>query len=394
MNPKRLMEKMAGRRRWVALAASLGLPLALIFSGCVPSPAVTLIPPVASPEPIPIVNTTPAVSLYDEESIVALYEQAIPAVVEIRTVVPGNESSSGFGFGTPEARGQGSGFVIDGEGHILTNFHVIDAASQVTVMLHNGDVLIAQVVGSDRENDIALLQVEAGKLGGISPLPLADSAMVRPGQMAIALGSPFGLEGSITVGVVSGLGRSLESVGNRPILDMLQTDAAVNPGNSGGPLLNSKGEVVGINTAIQSASSGIGFAIPINDAKSLLPALLQGGEVSNPWLGISGAEIDAELAASLNLGVDHGVYVVSVMAGSPAEQAGLIASSTSTDQGQPSPGGDIITAVDGHPANTVADLLKYFNTKKVGDQISLSVTRGSQPLTLTVTLGEWPETLP
>jgi len=386
------MEKMAGRWRWAALSASLILPLALLFSGCVPSASAVLIPPAASPEqPIPVAGTSPVVALYNEDSIVALYEQAIPAVVELRTVVGGNGPASGI-FGTPEMQGQGSGFVIDGAGHILTNYHVVDGASQVTVTLHDGGVISAQVVGSDRESDIALLQVEAGKLGGISPLPLADSDTVRPGQMAIALGSPFGLEGSITVGIVSGLGRSLESIGERPILDMLQTDAAINPGNSGGPLLNSKGEVVGINTAVQAASSGIGFAIPINDAKSLLPELLQGGEVSNPWLGISGAGIDAELAAELNLSADHGVYVVSVLAGSPAEKAGLIAAGN--DQGQPAPGGDIITAVDGRPVSTVADLLEYFNTKRVGDQVSLSVTRGSETLTVTVTLGEWPGTLP
>ncbi len=397
MDLKKLVEKM-GHRRWAVFGASLALPVALIFSGCVIPTAATLTPsPTASlAPPIPIVSTSPVVALYNEESMVTLYEQAIPAVVMVRTVVPGEILSPGrFGLGTPESRGQGSGFLIDGEGHILTNNHVVDGASQVTVTLHNGDELTAQVVGSDREGDIALLQVDAAKLGGISPLSLADSDMVKPGQMAIALGSPFGLEGSITVGVVSGLGRSLSSAGERPILDMLQTDAAVNPGNSGGPLLDSQGEVIGINTAVQSASSGIGFAIPINDAKSLLPALLKGGEVSNPWLGISGTEVDATLATALNLGTDHGVYVVSVMAGSPAEKAGLIAATAATtDQGQPGPGGDIITAVDGNPVNEVADILEYFNTRSVGDQVSLSITRGSQSLTLNVTLAEWPQTLP
>jgi S1-C subfamily serine protease len=210
--------------------------------------------------------------------------------------------------------------------------------------------------------------------------------------MAIALGSPFGLEGSITVGVISGLERAMPNAQERPITNMLQTDAAINPGNSGGPLLDSRGEVIGINTAIEASSSGIGFAIPINNASSLLPALLQGGEVSNPWLGISGTDIDQELASMLNLAVDHGVYMVSVLPGSPAEKAGLIPGGS--DQGRPTSGGDIITAVDGHPVAKVADLLQYFNTKKVGDQVSLSVTRGDKTLTVAVTLGEWPKDMP
>jgi serine protease Do len=247
-------------------------------------------------------------------------------------------------------------------------------------------------VGTDRENDLALLKVDAGMISGISPLPWGDSDNVKPGQMAIALGAPFGLEGSITVGVISGLERALSGTQERPITNMLQTDAAVNPGNSGGPLLNSRGEVIGINTAIEASSSGIGFAIPINNASSLLPALLQGGEVSNPWLGINGTDVDQELASRLNLATDYGIYVVSVLPDSPAEKAGLIPGGS--DQGMPTSGGDIITAVDGHPVAKTADLLEYFNTKKVGDQVSLSVIRGDETLTVAVTLGEWPIEMP
>ena len=396
MISNKLIQRTKTRNWQMAILAALvavAVPVSMIFSGCAPSAETILVPPTAaSPkEPVAAVSVSPAVSLYDEETVVAIYDQSIPAVVEVKTVVSGNESPFGM-FGTPELRGQGSGFIVDKEGHILTNYHVIDGASEVNVTLHNGETLSAQVVGTDRENDLSLLKVEPEKISSISPLPWGDSDKVKPGQMAIALGSPFGLEGSITVGVISGLERAIPNAQERPITNMLQTDAAINPGNSGGPLLDSRGEVIGINTAIEASSSGIGFAIPINNASSLLPALLQGGEVSNPWLGISGTDIDQELASMLNLAVDHGVYVVSVLPGSPAEKAGLIPGGS--DQGRPTSGGDIITAVDGHPVAKVADLLQYFNTKKVGDQVSLSVTRGDKTLTVAVTLGDWPKDMP
>jgi S1-C subfamily serine protease len=384
-------------RNWrlaiLAAVVAVTVPVSMVFSGCAAGTLTTLVPPtnVGPEEPLPAASVSLQGSLYDEETIVALYEQSIPAVVEIKTVVSGNEPPVGL-FGAPQLSGQGSGFIVDNEGHILTNYHVIDGASEVNVTLHDGQTVSAQVVGTDRENDLALLKVDPGTISGISPLPWGDSDKVKPGQMAIALGSPFGLEGSITVGVISGLGRALSSTQERPITNMLQTDAAINPGNSGGPLLDSEGEVIGINTAIEASSSGIGFAIPINNASSLLPALLQGGEVSNPWLGITGTDVDQELASRLNLAVDHGVYVVSVLPDSPAEKAGLIPGGS--DQGRPTSGGDIITAVDGHPVARVADLLQYFNTKKIGDEVSLSVIRGDETLTVAVTLGEWPAEMP
>jgi serine protease Do len=384
-------------KNWrLAIVVSLiavAVPISMVFSGCAPGTPTTLVPPTAvgPKEPVAAANVSSAVSLYDEEAVVALYDQSIPAVVEIKTIVSGNEAPFGL-FGAPELSGQGSGFIVDKEGHILTNYHVIDGASEINVTLHNGETLSAQVVGTDRENDLALLKVDPGKTSSISPLPWGDSDKVKPGQMAIALGSPFGLEGSITVGVISGVGRTMTNAQARSITNMLETDAAINPGNSGGPLLDSKGEVIGINTALEASSPTIGLAIPINNARSLLPALIQGGEVSTPWLGISGADIDQELASKLSLTVDHGVYVVSVSPGSPAEKAGLIPGGS--DQGGPTSGGDIITAVDGHPVAKVADLLQYFNTKKAGDQVSLSIVRGDRTLTVAVTLGEWPKGMP
>jgi len=395
MNSNRFIQIMKSRQHIVlALLVAVALPLSLVLSGCAASTPLTLAPPAVSPkEPVTTPSALPVVSLYDEEAIVTLYNQTIPAVVEIKTVVRGNESPGGM-FGTPNLRGQGSGFIVDKEGHILTNNHVVDGASSVNVTLHSGETLDAQVVGTDRENDLALLKVDAGKISSISPLPWGDSDNVKPGQMAIALGSPFGLEGSITVGIISGVERVMASAHERSITNMLQTDTAINPGNSGGPLLDSKGEVIGINTAIEPSSNGIGFAIPINNAKSLLPALLQGGEVSTPWLGISGTEIDQTLASKLDLATDHGVYVVSVMPDSPAEKAGLVPGGS--DQGSPTSGGDIITAINGREVTAVSDLLQYLNTKKVGEQVSLTVIRGDETIVVEVTLGEWPQdiTLP
>lgn len=376
MNSNRFIQIVKSRQRIVlVLLIAVALPLSLVLSGCAASTPLTLAPPAISPrEPVTAPSALPVVSLYDEEAIVTLYNQMIPAVVEIKTV---------------ERRGQGSGFIVDKEGHILTNNHVVDGASSVSVTLHSGETLDAQVVGTDRENDLALLKVDTGKISSISPLPWGNSDNVNPGQMAIALGSPFGLEGSITVGIISGVERVMAGAHERSITNMLQTDTAINPGNSGGPLLDSKGEVIGINTAIQPSSNGIGFAIPINNAKSLLPALLQGGEVSTPWLGISGTEIDQTLASKLDLATDHGVYVVSVMPDSSAEKAGLVPGGS--DQGSPTSGGDIITAINGREVTAVSEILQYLNTKKVGEQVSLTVIRGDETIVVEVTLGEWPQ---
>ncbi len=324
--------------------------------------------------------------LYDENKITELYEKSIPAVVMIIVEIESDEST---GFQFPQG-GQGSGFIIDKLGHIITNNHVIQNATSVTVILEDDTRLEAEVVGTDRESDIALIKVDTGQLGNVEPLPLGDSDTLKPGQMAIALGSPFGLDGSITVGIVSGVGRSLSSEGHRPNPEIIQTDAAINPGNSGGPLMNSSGQVIGINTAIEASSNGIGFAVPINTVKSLLPALLKGGEVKNPWLGISAVAISPQLVELLELPVSAGVYVVTVTTDSPAEKAGLIESGVD-ELGQPARGGDIITGVDGKETSRVEDLVAYFNDKQPGDTISLSVHRGDEDLVIDVTLGEWPD---
>jgi S1-C subfamily serine protease len=376
--------------RIIAVALLL---LLMVVPGCSPAAQVNQISPSETTSNNPASIATPTV-LYDESTLVSLYQSAIQSVVKVEAIAKkGSQTIGPFQFGPFQREGQGSGFIIDIEGHILTNNHVVDGASSVKVTLHNGNVIDAKIVGTNRDNDLALLKVDSDKLGNITPLPLGDSDKVKPGQMAIALGSPFGLEGSITVGIISAIGRSIPSTTQRLITDTLQTDAAINPGNSGGPLLNSKGEVIGINTAIEASANGIGFAVPINTAKSLLPALLKGGEVSSPWLGIKGVAINHELANKLDLPVESGVYVIETISDSPAEKAGLRGSGTN-EQGQPTFGGDIIIGVDGKAVTKVEDLTAYFNSKKPGDEVSLSIYRGDKNLAIEATLGEWPKQTP
>jgi len=376
---------------WLKYGAVLVILMAIIglSAGCIsanPARKDSNTPEITTVE---TVKESPA--LYNEDVLTSLYERTTPAVVEINTVVKTEGRSRGINL--PPLRGQGSGFLIDKDGHILTNYHVVGSAAEVKVILHDGRTLDAAVAGTDREDDLALLKVDSNKIKNIVPLPLGDSDAVKPGQMAIALGAPYGLEGSITVGVVSGIGRSLPGIARRPITDMIQTDAAINFGNSGGPLLNSKSEVIGVNTAIEasfSGANGIGYAVPINTAKSVIPSLIKGEEIHRPWLGIGGMAITPELAEKLELPTETGVYVIETMSNSPAEESGLKGSGT--DQyGQPDPGGDIITAVDGQSVAKVDDLVKYFNSKNPGDEVTLSVSRGNEIIEIRVTLGEWPE---
>jgi len=336
-------------------------------------------------------NTASAsASLYSEDTVVAIYQNVSPAVVEIKVT---QQATSALGSYNQEA--QGSGFLVDNQGHILTNNHVVDQTTSVEVVLGNGKDVEAKVIGTDAADDLALIQIDASATSGITPVTLGDSDAVKPGQMAIAIGNPYGLDDSITVGVISGLDRTLTSSVGRPITGLLQTDAAINPGNSGGPLLNSQGEVIGINSAIENpmtGAQGIGFAVPINTAKDQLQALLLGQNIKRPWLGISGTAITADLAQKLGLSVDQGVYVITATADSPAEKAGIKGAGTDSN-GNPVAGGDIITAVDGNAVKKVEDLVSYFNTKKVGDDVSLTVVRNGKTIQVTVTLGSWPDNI-
>jgi S1-C subfamily serine protease len=323
--------------------------------------------------------------LYDPDTVNTIYTQASPAVVEIDTA---QQSSSFLGR---SVEGEGSGIVIDSNGNILTNNHVVEGATSVTVKFSSGKTATAKVLGTDAINDLAVISVDSANVSGITPLTLSDSSAVKIGQMAIAIGNPFGYENTITVGVVSGLNRS---IGGSGYTGMIQTDAALNPGNSGGPLLNASGDVIGINTAIEATSTGakgIGFAIPSNVAKNELSGLEAGKSVEHPWIGISGQSLSQTLATQLGVTVNQGVYVASVASGSPAEKAGL-KGGTYDANGQPT-GGDIITATDGKAMNTIQDLQTYIASKAVGDTINLSVLRGGSTTAIQVTLQARPSNL-
>ncbi|MCL5960113.1 MAG: trypsin-like peptidase domain-containing protein [Chloroflexi bacterium] len=328
-------------------------------------------------------------AFFDENVIASVYEKMSPAVVFIAST---SSRSSGFFDSIPQG-GSGSGFIIDKEGHILTNNHVVDGADRVNVTLSDGTVARAQTVGYDKVNDLALIKVDVDP-SKLTVATLGDSSQVRPGGLAIAIGNPFGLQRTVTVGVFSSVGRTYTGDSGRPILEMIQTDAAINPGNSGGPLLNSSGEVVGITTAIESpvrGSVGIGFAVPVNTVKNFLPDLMKGGEVKHPMLGVSGIAIGAQLAKDLELPVEKGVYVASVVPDSPAQDAGVkgAVASDASPHGKPGKGGDIITAIDEVSVAKVEDIIAYLDTKKVGDTVKLSVIRGKEDKTIEVKLGKW-----
>ena len=332
-------------------------------------------------------NTASASVLFDEQNVVDIYELVSPAVVEVNI-------SNGSGSNLRRT-GTGSGFLIDSEGHIVTNNHVVDGVTRVKVKFSNGTNAEAVVVGRNPANDLALLKIDSALVEGIQPVVLGDSSRIKPGQMAIAIGNPFGLDGTVTVGVISQLGRDLPSELGRPISNVIQTDALINPGNSGGPLLDSSGAVLGINTAIQvspvgGASGGLGFAVPINTLKSVLPRLMTETVVRPPWLGIQAADIDAQLAERLDLPADHGVYVTGVSPDSPAEQVGLLESGVES-RGMAAGGGDIIVSVDGVFVDSTAELVAQLNNRQPGDEVTLTIIRGSESLDLVVTLGDWPE---
>jgi 2-alkenal reductase len=340
----------------------------------------------------------PAV-LYDQDLVTSIYEDISPAVVEIRVRGPVPGARSG-------RLDVGSGFVVDGAGRIVTNHHVVAREGAITVRFSDGRTVPATRLGTSPADDLAVIQVEPEDVGGIVPLPLADSDEVKPGQMAIAVGSPFREFNSVTVGVVSGTGRSSPSVLRRLIPNLIQTNAALNPGNSGGPLLDSNGEVIGVNFSVEVVNSvqiGVGYAIPSNTLRGILPDLLTPGELKRPWIGISGAELTGELAVSLDLGADTGIYIDGVWEGSPAQEAGLrsewhyacAGSEARRSRLRPVPGsasaggGDVITAVDGDPVSSVIEMISYFNTLRPQDDVTLTILRDNEVQQVEITLAEW-----
>jgi S1-C subfamily serine protease len=291
--------------------------------------------------------------------------------------------------------GVGSGFVFDKKGHVITNAHVVDGATKVVVTFLDGRSYNADVIGVDNFTDIAVIKVNAD-LSLLHPLSLGDSSNLQVGEPIAAIGNPFGLSGSMTSGIVSQLGRLLPSGAGYSIPDVIQTDAAINPGNSGGPLLNMRGEIVGINTAIQSATgefTGVGFAVPSQTVAKIVPSLILNGEYKHPWIGISGRDIDPDLAKVLDLNDAVGFLVVTVVPDSPASKAGLHGSENieEVDGIQYTTGGDIILSVDGVEVRKISDILIHLQrAKTVGDDLVLEILRDGRTSNFTIVLGERP----
>jgi len=321
----------------------------------------------------------------EEQNNIFVYRKNIPSVVNITS----KAVTFDFFYGLVPQEGQGSGFVIDKEGHILTNYHVIADARQVEVTMHNRKKFRASVVGTDPAHDLAVIKIDAPSL---TPAVLGDSHNLQVGQKVYAIGNPFGLAGTMTRGIVSSI-RPVKEPNGAAIDEAIQTDAAINPGNSGGPLMNAHGEVIGINTMILSSvgqNAGIGFAIPINTAKAVLNDLVTLGRVRRPALGVSTIPIGPELAEQVGLPVDFGLLIVKVLPGGAADRAGLRGGNERAYLGNIPImlGGDLIVAIDGQNIQDQQDLAQVMNAHRAGDSVKVTVYRGKQKMELTVTLGE------
>jgi S1-C subfamily serine protease len=392
---------MNARRRLIFIA----LPLALAALACtcnsqeilfVPTPTAPHAPEplvlVVTPTPLPE-ETIAAVDMEDS-LLINLYQRVNPAVVYVEVLV--NDG------GTLTPLGSGSGFVIDTEGRIVTNNHVVEQADAVRVVFSDGGVADAQVLGLDPYSDLAVIQVDIPP-ERLVPLELSDSNTLQVGQRVVAIGNPFGLDGTMTVGIVSALGRTLpaqvlQGTGRFSNPEIIQTDAAINPGNSGGPLLDVRGRVIGVNTAIRSltgTNSGIGFAVPVNTVKRIVPALIEEGAYRYPYLGITYDTrfTMAELAGPLGLPATHGALIDEVTPGTAADQAGLRGGNREVEvMGTTvNAGGDIIVAIDGTKLRDFDDLIAYLvRETEVGQEVTLTVIRDGEELEIPVILGERP----
>jgi len=338
------------------------------------------------PQRVEITEAAPGEPLDSEElNNINVYRKNIASVVNITSRV----MTFDFFYGLVPQEGQGSGFVIDKEGHILTNYHVIADARQVEVTLHNRKKCKATIVGTDKSHDLAIVQIKAPDL---QPMTLGDSSNLQVGQKVYAIGNPFGLAGTLTRGIVSSI-RQVQEPDGLVIEEAIQTDAAINPGNSGGPLLNWHGEVIGINTMIASSvgqSAGIGFAIPINTAKAVVNDLVTLGRVRRPALGVRTIPIDPEIADELGLAADYGLLIVQAVPGGSADRAGLRGGTERAYLGN-TPimiGGDLMVAVDGERVETQQDLAQIMNKHRAGDTVKIIFFRGKKKMEVAVTLGE------
>jgi len=381
-------------RIWIVVSVLILAVLACQVPGM--APVVPDAPNLPPPTPVEALQV-PAPVIVDtagrQEVLVSLYERVMPGIVSLQVV--------GSGGGA-----LGSGFVYDDQGHILTNYHVVEGASQLEVDFTSGYKIYGTVVGTDLDSDLAVVKVNA-PASELHPLPLGNSDALNVGQTVVAIGNPFGLSGTMTTGVISALGRTLDSQREAPGAggfftagDIIQTDAAINPGNSGGPLFNLNGEVIGVNRAIRTenftgtgepVNSGIGFAIAINIVKRVTPVLIAEGQYDYPYLGISSIdELSLPQIEALGLQSFTGAYVTDVTPNGPADQAGIRAGEQNTSTGL-NAGGDLIVAIDGRSIQRFDDLLRYLiNNKSPGETVVLTVLRGEERVEINVTLGRRP----
>ena len=328
-----------------------------------------------------------------DSTISDIYKKVQNSIVQITTKVSTVDNSviiNGAPLQSQTTR-LGSGFVYDKEGRIITNNHVVEGSKTVNVTFIDGNTYTAKVVGTDPDNDIAVIQIiDNYSDENLIPLTLGDSTELQVGQPVIAIGNPFGLSDTVTTGIISAIGRLLpnENVGFS-IPDVIQTDAAINPGNSGGPLLDTQGQVIGMNTAIKTSTgdfAGVGFAIPSDSIKRIAPVLIKDGNYSHPYLGIAGGSMNPDISLANGLPRNFkGVVVEKVVKDGPADKAGIIAASL--DDNNIPHGGDIITAIDGHPVKTIYDVIAYLDEQKnVGDKVVLTVNRQGKSMDITATL--------
>jgi len=361
----------------LALGAGAG---AVAYSVAQPSSTKTVV------RQVPVENSHPTADSNDL-TVGQIYKNTYRGVVEITVTSPQLTPT-----GNQEATAQGSGFVIDSDGHIVTNEHVVDKAQSVSVRFWNGSTYKASVVGADPSTDLAVIKVDAPS-SVLHPLSLGDSNRLQVGDGVVAIGSPFGLEETVTSGIVSALHRQMQAPNKFTINDSIQTDAAINHGNSGGPLLNSSGEVVGVNSQIAGdtgANVGIGFAIPSSTVKSIADTLISSGQVEHAYLGVSVQEVPASVAGQLN--AVGGVEITKVVSGTPAEKANLIgATGQKTVEGQQyATGGDVITAIDGHKVTTSEGVQQAIDAHQPGDSVSITYWRAGDTKTVSVTLATRP----
>ncbi len=359
-----------------------------------------------SNEPLPTLAPPPtalppeAIAEADAEELllINLYERVNPSVVNIFVTVE-DESNLGQNQLFP-TQGQGSGFIVDTAGHIVTNNHVVAEAAQVEVTFYDGTTVEADIVGTDPDSDLAVVKVDVAP-DSLRPVVWGDSDKILVGQRAVAIGNPFGLEGTLTSGIVSALGRSLPTEsGAFRIPEIIQTDAAINPGNSGGPLLNSQGEVIGVNTAIVPRRSGfgersflgVGFAVPANLVKRVVPNLIDQGDYEHPWIGFSGNTVTPEIAEAMELSETKGALVAEVISGSPADEAGLRGGTREVIGINTLLGGDVIIGINDFEIREFDDLISFLSVRgSVGDTVTLTIIRNGQEQTLELTLGARPK---